>query len=53
MTGVSTEMLPIYDFRGQLLTLQLAIRYTLKIKNGYILALQAGQHQERLPNLVA
>ncbi|MDA5387721.1 hypothetical protein [Loigolactobacillus backii] len=53
MTGEIFKSLLIYDYRGKQIALALDVRYTLKAKNGYILALRPGERQERLPNLIA
>ncbi|MFD1429058.1 hypothetical protein ACFQ5D_24080 [Paenibacillus farraposensis] len=45
-------VLPVVDAEGNPLRLQSHITYKLRVKNGYILALRADQHQVRLPNLM-
>ncbi|MFD1671402.1 hypothetical protein ACFQ5M_04765 [Agrilactobacillus yilanensis] len=45
--------LPIYDNRGKPLELAYHVTYTLRLKNGYILALKPGEHIVRMPNLLA
>lgn len=42
----------IYDFQGRPIKLESGVKYDLKLKNGYILALREGQRLERIPNLV-
>ncbi|MFC6171035.1 hypothetical protein [Loigolactobacillus jiayinensis] len=49
---MTSTALSIYNNLGQRLQLRPNIRYTLIVKNGYILALRAGEKQLRLPNLV-
>lgn len=53
MTQNDYHNLPIYDYRGKPLELAYHVTYTLKLKQGYILALRPGQHLVKIPNLLA
>ncbi|GAF38747.1 hypothetical protein FC83_GL002013 [Agrilactobacillus composti DSM 18527 = JCM 14202] len=45
--------LPIIDYRGKPIKLAYHVTYTMRLKNGYILALKPGEHLMRIPNLLA
>ncbi|KRN29051.1 hypothetical protein IV38_GL001267 [Lactobacillus selangorensis] len=51
-TATQKKIYQMYDYLGHPIQLQMGVKYKLRIKNGYILALRDGEVPMRVPNLL-